>query len=98
MFVPCDENGNILEDPNWETFKGYTDRFYVLDKQFKTVKEKVLFKGFSIRTESKKTFVGIEGYEIEISMLPKIKMKIEDLANDWNHIELTEAAIKQIGI
>jgi len=25
-------------------------------------------------------------------------MTIEDLADDWNHIELTESAIKQIGI
>ena len=49
-------------------------------------------------TENKKKYVCIEGYEIEVSVLPRLKMTIEDLSNDWNHIELTDSAIKQIGL
>ena len=106
FFVPCDENGNVLEEPKHisETkfnmfdegglYKAYSDNL----KLYIQAKERVLFKGFSIRTENKRKYVSMEGYEIERSLLSGHKMTIEDLANDWSHIELTESAIKQIGL
>lgn len=99
MIIPCDENNNPLPEPQMKPERKLFDEEDMdYDAQelydYIQAKEKVLFKGFSIRTESKKTFVGIEGYEIEILILSKLT--IEDLASDWNHIELTESAIKQI--
>lgn len=99
MFVPLDKQGNLLKGkplspaPDSEWIRWENEEF-----EFYKAKERVLFKGFSIREEKRKKFVGVEGYEIEVSLLPKIKMTIEDLANDWNHIELTESALKQIGL
>lgn len=103
IFFPADQNGNILSEPQMiEKRLGFDevemDYDYAEVEVYKKAKERVLFKGFSIREEKRKKFVGVEGYEIEVSLLPKIKMTIEDLANDWNHIELTESALKQIGL
>lgn len=41
MFIPCDEDGNILDMPNNETL-----HFAQKTKQYKQAKEKVLFEGF----------------------------------------------------
>lgn len=57
MFVPCDEDGNILEEPNIDHSKyytiqnnGYLDRVMFNDdvEIYEQAKEKVLFEGFEI--------------------------------------------------
>lgn len=47
MFVPCDENGNVLEIPKW----GILTEPRILGKlniQYQKAKEKVLFEGFEM--------------------------------------------------
>ena len=48
MFVPCDENGNILEDV---TGQGMIPYYVEKVHSFLTAKEKVLFKVFKISVE-----------------------------------------------
>lgn len=97
MFIPCGERyQNVLKEPNSFNFEHEQD-YEIYLNTYAEAKEKVLFEGFSIRNEKKKSFIGIEGFEIELP-LEKYKMTIEDLANDWNNIELTQSAIKQIGL
>lgn len=95
MFVPVDENGELLNPPieRLQYGGGYSMRENEVEA-YEKAKEKVLFEGFSIRKERNKKYVGTTGYEIE---LPLNIMTIEDLANDWN-VELTPSALKQIGL
>ena len=44
MFVPCDENGNVLENPFLEKGRPANGVW----EKYKEAKEKVLFKGFKI--------------------------------------------------
>ena len=89
MFVPCDEDGNVLEEPKIEeeyvderTTQIFAQYQYDLDK----AKEKVLFEGIPI-AQAKwlvKTFSTIES--------------LSDISNTITPIYLTESAIKQIGL
>lgn len=46
MFVPCDDEGNVLDCKEWKQFEGkVTDLSFILEKH-KKAKEKVLFEGF----------------------------------------------------
>ena len=54
MFVPCDEEGNVLEEPKrWKDYLQYPDSFdgnkewYEL-YDYQQAKEKVLFEGFNL--------------------------------------------------
>ncbi len=48
MFVPCDDNGNVLEEPTRDNFLTHgicrTDDFTKALKEYKKAKEKVLFE------------------------------------------------------
>ena len=89
MFVPCDEDGNVLEEPKIEaeyvderTTQIFAQYQYDLDK----AKEKVLFEGIPI-AQAKwlvNTFSTIES--------------LSDISNTITPIYLTESAIKQIGL
>jgi hypothetical protein len=90
MFVPCDEEGNVLEEPrpqdgddgNWN----YQARF----NQYQQAKERCLF--FSQHGEN----------EIFDPCLAKVFLdefyNIEQLSNEIRNIKLTKTAIKQIGL
>lgn len=105
MFVPCDENGNILEDV---TGQGMIPYYVEKVHRFLTAKEKVLFDGFYIRNNPKVEsfkYIGFEYYEEPIFILksnnkiirPENKSfhTIEDLLRKKD-IELTKTAIKRI--
>ena len=105
MFVPCDENGNILEDV---TGQGMIPYYVEKVHSFLTAKEKVLFYGFYIRNHPKVEsfkYIGFEYYEEPIFILksnneiirPENKSfhTIEDLLRKKD-IELTKTAIKRI--
>jgi len=47
MFVPCDEDGNVLEKPE-NYIEGYDDAYNDEIYNYLRAKEKVLFKGFKI--------------------------------------------------
>ena len=89
MFVPCDENGNVL-DPS--------DAFRSCEKGFvySKAKERVLFKGFehylfmqanNVKHNKSRKCFSFPNYNGVI---------IEDLIS--LEVELTESAIKQIGL
>lgn len=51
MFIPCDEDGNVLEDPkgtdlNSSFFEMQVD--YNLEQKYQQAKEKVFFEGFEV--------------------------------------------------
>lgn len=49
MFVPCDDNDNVLEEPNKST---HTDKEC---EQYKQAKEKVIFEGFRVVENNSKS-------------------------------------------
>lgn len=96
MFVPCDENGNVLNEPRMIARTiGFEEQdvFWDIDEveAYRIAKEKVLFKGFNF-----------EGDLLIIPNFGKQEIKningltIESLTEF--EIELTESALKQIGL
>jgi len=52
MFVPCDENGNILEDQEWKKFEGNITDLGIILRKHKEAKEHCLFEGFETQFNS----------------------------------------------
>lgn len=94
MFVPCDEDGNVLEYP--KTLGVYsllhTDKYIDLFNQIQKAKKRVLFEGFEIQGEDWVTMKN--GVGCSVNNLKE--MTIEDWVK-YNPT-LTPTAIKQIGL
>ena len=98
MFVPCDEDGDILEEPkNYEQqllnmMTEYNDEVY----RYKQAKEKVLFEGFHI--EGNKLCYS----DFYFGIIDNISnSKVENLLSELPENEMPKlmlSAIKQIGI
>jgi len=120
MFVPCDEEGNVLEkliysDQVHIYLNYYEKQDYVKRcNDYKKAKEKVLFEGFQI-ISNEEGIIELEGrdifinYNIEEGLFfldswngDAVIMNLECLCNLLNNtassVELTESAIKQIGL
>jgi hypothetical protein len=94
MFVPCDDNGNVLEKPR--EFKNKFSTFEI----YQQARERCLFEGFSVRK--------MEGWNIldfpnnqhskDFSVFEDAfkDMTIEDIVK--YNLQLTPTAIKQIGL
>lgn len=117
MFVPCDEDENILEEPknfsvDFENEFNTVHRnkvclaWYNECKQYQKATKKVLFEGFKIYDYKLNVFFYLGrkktlSYDkkrkdfITIGFLPET---VEDLLSFSKEIELTESAIKQIGL
>ena len=103
MFVPCDEDGDILEEPtNYEKrllnmMTEYNDEVYI----YYQAKEKVLFEGFKVIKQDNITItIEYDHFQLDYNKVLNVfanHRTIEDLAK-YNLIELTENAIKQIGL
>ena len=107
MFVPCDEDGNVLEDPKIKeeeidehTTQIFAQYQYDLDK----AKEKVLFEGFKIYDYKLNVFFYLGrrktlSYDkkrkdfITIGLLPET---VEDLINISSQIKLSQTALNSI--
>ena len=106
MFVPCDDEGNILEEPKIEedvdehTTQIFAQYQYDLDKS----KEKVLFEGFKIYDYKLNVFFYLGrrkklSYDkkrkdfITIGLLPET---VEDLINISPQIKLSQTALNAI--
>ena len=98
MFVPCDEEGDILEEPtNYEQrlpnmMTEYNDEIY----RYKQAKEKVLFEGFHIEGNKLCYSDFYFGIIYDISNL-----KVENLLSELPENEMPKlmlSAIKQIGL
>lgn len=113
MVVPCDEFGNILEEPNQDnySFCSVNGENYEYDLlKYQHQKDRVLFKGFKVCDYKhgslySKTITDETGL-IHLFWFDKITetwslshglTTIENLAI-FNSIELTETALKEIGL
>ena len=89
MFVPCDDNGNVLEDIiGHGMIHNYSEKL----KQYEQAKDKVLFDGFDIYSNGDlhNAFVTFESSRLEI-------MNVENLITDFQYsFYLTPNAIKRI--
>lgn len=88
MFVPCDENGKVLEEP--ENPKKSPEHMRKYDSYVKA-KERVLFEGFYLEHNSVMTPQG--GY-LDVGNLKQKTVETIVGAN----LTLTQSAIKQIGL
>jgi len=94
MFVPCDEDGNILEEPLAYNFKS-VQLFTNYNIKYQKAKEKVLFEGFELKEELE--FV----YKFKYKGKEEFNVLKHDLPIEWlvgDEIELTPNAIKQLGL
>jgi hypothetical protein len=94
MFVPCDEEGNILEEPLAYNFKS-VELFTNYNIKYQKAKEKVLFEEFELKEELE--FV----YKFKYKGKGEFNVLKHDLPIEWlvgDEIELTPNAIKQLGL
>ncbi|MGV0854793.1 hypothetical protein ACTS9E_04260 [Empedobacter brevis] len=109
MFVPCDLDGNVLEEPSkkdMEWFKGLAYGDFSCDYtrifEFIEAKERVLFEfdGDLSLIKNVTNFYIIEDKNGVYYRVLKnnTKTKVEDLLKFSVEITLTETAIKQIGL
>ena len=114
MFVPCDEDGNVLEEPKIEDYfdDGFNLEFNqkhfkdVVLKEYYKAKEKVLFKGFYYQSnfskKQNKLYEYIRNKHPHVFSFEQINNStVESLLIGYKKeflITLTETAIKQIGI
>lgn len=95
MFIPCDEDGNVMNHPSNIAFpNGKSKRGYL--KQYQQAKERVLFKYFSEIDCSKfgdKVIINCMTDNIHMSFVIG-----EAIINDLikSNLTLTESAIKQL--
>ena len=89
MFIPCDDNCNVLEDI---IGNGMIHNYSEKVKQYEQAKDKVLFEGFDIYSNGDlhNAFVTFESSSLEI-------MNVENLITDFQYsFYLTPNAIKRI--
>lgn len=103
FFVPCDENGNVLEEPKrWNDYLQFPDSFDGNKEwgelyNYELAIERVLFKG--LYWEGNYVIGNMPDEMIYVDEEFCQDMTIEDFFNTIiSKIELTETAIKQIGL
>jgi len=91
MFVPCDEDGNVLE----KSCEVFDDKCrYCACREYQKAKERVLFDGWNVNFETGiKTCISNESEYM--LFLPSI-MTIENIL--YTKPTLTHTALKQIGL
>lgn len=114
MFVPVDEEGNVLEEP--KKFEGKFGDYQKILKKYVDAEEKVLFEGFEFSHDN--NYNTVLKYSNESSVKVELQFrKVEgdvrliinsDYIHDCSDVErlvglktkpeLTESAIKQIGL
>lgn len=103
MFIPCDENGNVLKQPN--NYRRFTSKDFLNEnpkmsekwikecQDYKIAESKILFKNFDFFIEHDgEKCVMTEGFVL--SILSLLTMKIEDIVD--NYIELTRIGIAKV--
>lgn len=111
MFVPTDDQGNVLKDPAYTTHSSLKMQ-NLKHEQYEKAKEKVLFKGFKYRRDNVLGCDYVESEEFQLNVTLKKGLywldssdafydfvlhgdTIESLTNVVLNPELTETAIKQ---
>ena len=99
-FIPCDDEGDILEEPtNYEMrllnmMTEYNDEVYT----YYQAKAKVLFEGIEFRTNGGVNFLTIKE---DTFAFHDFNIKFKNLTVEFlvqYNLQLTESAIKQIGL
>ena len=102
MFVPCDEEGNVLEEPKrWKDYLQYPDSFDGNKEwnelyDYQQAKEKVLFEGIEFRTNGGVNFLTIKE---DTFAFFDFNVKFKNLTIEYliqYNLQLTENAVKQI--
>lgn len=60
MFVPCDENGNVLEEPDPTNWQNFTPDGRYRNVPYQKAKEKVLFEGFEYCFDETNSIIELE--------------------------------------
>lgn len=89
MFVPCDENGNVLKEPYILDQPHYSTRI-----EYNKAKERCLFEGFEAKKAGLHYVIELNDISIWISW--NESKTIEDLIQ--HKPKLTATALKQIGL
>jgi hypothetical protein len=110
MFIPCDEYGNVLEEPNGDNYRKDEEKLipnfdylkYKIDSEkYQKAKERCLFEGFEISV-GKEAITNYKGFILRIHGKYKFSLSgkqikiIEDLVK--YNLQLTATAIKQLGL
>jgi len=102
MFVPCDEEGNVLEEPNGDNYRKDEEKLipnfnylkYKIDSEiYQQAKERCLFEGLYLCEDG---FIRAEDSYILFSKEGMIKETIEDMI--YYQTTLTQTAIKKLGL
>lgn len=94
MFVPCDEHGNVLEQPTAENSLNTIDHDSKLI-DYNDAKLKVLFKNFTFSRKTKNAFFLLEFGVYTHVIDRKIPKTVESIISN-DDLELTDTAIKMI--
>ena len=106
MFVPCDEEGNVLEFIEYESFRGSDDEYNIYCEKYFKSESVVLFEGFYYQSnfskKQNKLYEYVRNKHPHVFSFEQIKNStVEALLTGYKKeflITLTEAAIKQIGL
>lgn len=94
FFVPCDEKGNVLQEP---MFDPSNEQYWAAEHfQYQIAKERVLFEGW-IYTGDKCVKHGMLQYNLDRNNYTDIESLLT-FTQALKYLELTESAIKQIGL
>lgn len=104
FFVPCDEDGNVLEEPSKDDYSFYTHKNLSIQEEYQQAKEACIFEGFEVKIhhQSKKSICTTDnifhifwdtGYGWELS---KGILTIEDLVK--YNVTLTDKEAKRLGL
>ena len=77
MFIPCDENDNILNENEWKKFTGKMEDFHFVAIKYDKAKSKVIFSGFDVIKKSTYLIIKLNDKPIWISW--DDKKTIEDV-------------------
>jgi len=92
MFVPCDKEGNVLEEPKFVSPDGVKWGDYA--KEYQKAKERCLFEGFTSCITNRVQSVSHEKCTVHFELIDG--ENIESISN--RKIQLTQTAIKQLGL
>ena len=97
MFVPCDDDGNVLEEPT-DFEKQFNKSVF---NKWKQAKEKILFEGFEVLVATE-VGTSVVNNELERNMncyKDNTKITVENITS-WGEkqIQLTKSATKQLGL
>lgn len=98
MFVPCDEEGNIISKFYSEKENTKNLTFSQLSNQYQIAETKVLFEGIEFRTNGGVNFLTIKE---DTFAFFDFNVKFKDLTIEYliqYNLQLTENALKQIGL